>query len=180
MNILIGLGNPGKEYVLTRHNVGWLFLDYVRERLELPVFEEKKKLLSQVSKSKGLLLAKPQTYMNRSGEAVQKVLGFSNIEQDVQGYRQLVVAHDDLDLEFGRFKVQFGHGPKIHNGINSIRQVLKTDQFWSVRIGVDGRAGDRSIPGRNYVLTSFTSPERAQLKEIFEQVWAELEKKLGE
>lgn len=173
MYICIALGNPGKEYALTRHNVGWMLADYLQNTWGTSSFHIEKKLESEVSKGSEILLAKPQTYMNRSGEAVKKVLQWTNQKLDHE-ISNMFVFHDDLDLELGTFKIKFGSGPKIHNGINSIRQILRTDQFWYVRIGVDGRNGDRRISGHNYVLSSFSQAEREQLQDVFSQIEKQL------
>lgn len=115
-------------------------------------------------------LVKPQTFMNRSGLSV----AYIKKKQPQLTGENLWVIHDDLDLEIGSYKIQFGKGPKQHHGLASIYQQFQTDQFWHVRIGVDGRHGDRSIPADKYVLSSFKPEEQALLKTTFEQIFQDL------
>ncbi len=177
MNIIIGLGNPGEKYQHTRHNVGWLFLDFLVKKLELPEFSDQKKVFSKVSKNSDFLLVKPQTFMNDSGRAVQAVLKWNGVDLNnptTQQLNNLIVVYDDLDIELGKFKVQFGSGPKIHNGVNSVREHLHNAEFWNVRIGTDGRGGDRTQSGREYVLQPFSGDERKELEGVFEEIVKEL------
>lgn len=181
MVFIVGLGNPGQEYAKTRHNVGWLVLDQLAAKLKAPPFSYQKKFQADVTKVGPYVLLKPQTFMNESGQALRAVLDFYNhIESRPEAiYDQVAVIHDDLDLEFGQFKIQLGKGPKIHNGLLSIYQHLHSHQFWHVRIGVDSRAGDRSIPGRSYVLQALSSTEQETLAEVTELVSHDLFQKLA-
>jgi peptidyl-tRNA hydrolase, PTH1 family len=172
MNIVVGLGNPGEKYQRTRHNAGWLFLDFLVQQESLDGFQLEKKLHSEISKSKDLLLVKPQTFMNDSGKAVQAVLKWYGQHDNV------FVIYDDLDLELGKYKIQFGSGPKIHNGLNSIREHLGTNEFWSIRIGVDGRSGDRTLPGHVYVLQTFSEEEKQIFEDTLKKINAELKSKM--
>lgn len=183
MNILIGLGNPGKEYTYTRHNAGWYVLEQIAQQKNDQPFQMEKKLFSEVNRSSELVLAKPQTFMNDSGKAVQSVLKWfdKKLPETKDGepyYPSLFVVYDDLDLELGKYKIQFGSGPKIHNGLNSIRETLGSNQFWHVRIGVDGRQGDRKLPGHIYVLQRFTDEERKRFEETVKELLKDLQEKL--
>ncbi|MGD9129385.1 MAG: aminoacyl-tRNA hydrolase [Candidatus Woesebacteria bacterium] len=194
MKVIIGLGNPGQKYQNNRHNIGFMLVDYLAGCLGLN-FQSFKKIHSEISKSEDFFLVKPQTFMNESGKAVQAVLKYFDIKagdsledrkklsQDNQRqiynkvakvYSNLFVIHDDLDLETGRYKIQFGKGPRIHNGLLSIYQHLKTEQFWHVRVGVDNRAGDRSMTGSSYVLTDFKEEERKSLDMLIKEIAEEL------
>jgi peptidyl-tRNA hydrolase, PTH1 family len=190
MQFIFGLGNPGEKYQFSRHNIGFLVLEeVVRQHLasnkgksEVP-FRHQPKLFAEVLKHEDLLFVKPQTYMNESGKAVRatmeyfdKNLHFSAEEQ----IPQLWVIHDDLDIEVGRYKIQFGTGPKIHNGLRSIDDHLHTDQYWHVRVGVDGRQGDRSVPSQNYVLSSFSAPEKKLIEKVAQEVSIEILRRLAE
>jgi peptidyl-tRNA hydrolase, PTH1 family len=189
---IFGLGNPGDGFRLNRHNVGHQFLDFLRIKMGLDRFVEKKKLKACVSSNDKLFLAKNSTYMNLSGEAVINTLNFyldggfkadkistgEQIESDRASDQKndstdlksrLIVVHDDLDLTVGNFKIQHGVGPKQHNGLLSIYRNLGTSSFWHVRIGVDGREGSRLIPPDRYVLQNFSSEEKAALKGTFAQ-----------
>lgn len=171
MNFIVGLGNPGLEYQNSRHNVGWMLVDFLRSAWDMPEFIYQKKQHSDISKDTHNTLIKPQTFMNKSGEAVVQVFNWRDREAlHSREFDDLFVVHDDLDLEFGTYKIKFGSGPKIHNGVNSIRQELNTDQFWYVRIGVDSRSGDRRMPGQKYVLSRFGHEESQRLKEVFHQI----------
>lgn len=169
MLILVGLGNPGPKYARTRHNIGWQYLDFVHQSLELPPFSETKKFQAEISKTTELILVKPQTYMNKSGEAVQQVLKYHPTE-----LMNVIVVYDDLDIPTGKFKLQFDSGPKIHNGLNSIRDTLGSNAFYHLRIGVDSRNGDRTLSGQDYVLQPFSAKEQAILNELFPQITQEL------
>lgn len=178
MKLIIGLGNPGSEYATTRHNVGFMVVNQLAGA-------------KKWAKSKGAAfhyvwldwrgerveLVKPQLFMNRSGQVVSQIFHRYD-ELDKLAAKDLYIVHDDLDLELGRFKVQLGTGPKQHNGLLSIYDQLGTDQFWHVRVGVDGRHGERQLPGRNYLLQSFLPIEQPILTQTIEQVADELKKKI--
>lgn len=186
MKIIAGLGNPGKEYQNTRHNVGFLCVDFIKSKLgDDKSYEFNKKMNAEISKLEAdqfslpvdLLLVKPQTYMNTSGSAVKK----ASIFYKVNPKTDLVVIHDDLDIEFGKWKIQKGKGPKQHNGINSIVSELKTEDFWRVRIGIAGEnlkaIKNQGLPiADNFVLKPFSKDESQQLTEIFEVIYQELKK----
>ena len=174
MNLIIGLGNFEDKYLQTRHNAGFLFADYLQQVNSLPEFKEQGKFFSLLSKSSDLLICKPTTYMNASGKAVSALVNFYDID-----LKNIVVAHDDLDLPVGGFKLQFGKGPKVHNGLSSIYQQLGSQKFWHLRIGVDGRDGGRSMPGANYVLQKIPQTERETIEAVFVQARQQVEKELG-
>jgi peptidyl-tRNA hydrolase, PTH1 family len=161
---LIGLGNPGDSYTNTRHNAGFLFIDYIADMLRERLMEKKKfhADVAQISSNPNLYLVKPNTYMNKSGLAVQAMRAFYKLQP-----KDIFVAFDDLDMELGTVKAQFGRGPKTHNGIDSIKQQLGTDQFWHLRIGIDTRKGDRTIPSDKYVLQPMNSEELQLLSRGF-------------
>ncbi len=171
MKYFFGLGNPGDKYQKTRHNAGFMLIDFLAQELfgSNYHFSEQTKLRAQVFKDANLVLAKPVTFMNDSGHAVQAVTAyFKSSEADGAAARKnLVVAHDDLDLAMGECKLQFGRGPKTHNGLQSIYQTLKTDQFWHLRIGIDDRQGDRSIPPANYVLAKLMKHDLMIMEQAF-------------
>jgi PTH1 family peptidyl-tRNA hydrolase len=176
--LVVGLGNPGAEYHATRHNAGFLFVDYLQQQLRLQPFSFKKKLQAELSVNQFLILIKPTTYMNLSGLAVKQVIDYylgDLTPSDEDGFgAKLMIAHDDLDLELGEFKIQKGVGPHDHHGLQSIYQQLHTSDFWHIRIGVDDRAGARSVPTDKYVLQSLTSTQLLVWSEVFDQVLASL------
>lgn len=177
MKLIVGLGNPGKKYEQNRHNVGFMFVNILsrilREHHTIGKdFEHNDRFgasLLEIGRGNDkILLAKPSLFMNRSGEAVRKIRDFYKIEN-----QDIIVAHDDLDIPLGMFKVQLASGPKMHNGITSVEQHLGTIDFWRVRIGIENRKGVR-IPGEAYVLQDFSAEER----ETIDQSFAEIAKRL--
>jgi len=172
MKIIVGLGNPENKYRHTRHNIGFKVVDQMA--VDRDWKSSKKGQLEYLCLGQGekkIKLVKPQTFMNKSGLALAYV---KKKHPQLTG-EDLFVVHDDLDLEVGRFKFNFGKGPKQHNGLISIYQHLGTDQFWHVRIGVDGRKGDRSIPADKYVLSSFSSDERVLIESVINQIIEEFD-----
>ncbi len=181
MIIYVGLGNPGKELDRTRHNVGYRVVENLCRQLSLPevpkVFVERKKFLSQIADLANVagtkhdaMCVKPVTFMNESGQAVEMVLKYHHLD----GFDQFYVCHDDLDLPLGSYKIHWNKGPKVHNGLSSIYDHLGTKEFWHVRIGVDGREGDRTLSGRDYVLQTFSADEEVVIKGVIESVVKEL------
>jgi peptidyl-tRNA hydrolase, PTH1 family len=173
MKFIVGLGNPGNKYQHSRHNIGFKIIDKLA--LDQEWKSGNKGQLEYVwleTNQEKVELIKPQTFMNKSGLA----LSYVKKKHPQLEEKNLFVIHDDLDLRLGNYKIQLGTGPKQHNGLLSIYQHLGTDQFWHVRIGIDGRGGDRSIPADKYVLSSFTPDERLVLEQVINQVVAELER----
>ena len=174
MHLIVGLGNPGKEYEKTRHGVGFLCIEHFVTVLEAPQLAIHKKSNSLVSStthnSTKYILAEPLTFMNNSGEAVSALLQFYKLTP-----ADLLVIHDDLDIEFGSWKIQQGRGPKVHYGLISIENSLKTSDFKRLRIGVDGREPGTQMSGGDYVLAQFTKDELAELQtRIFRSLESEL------
>lgn len=182
MQIIVGLGNPGKNYDYTRHNAGFRVVEELAATLVFPPFGFQAKFQSEVSRKGELILAKPQTFMNRTGEAVQSLVRMYKDQlasSTPDSLRDLFVIHDDLDLELGNYKMQFGTGPKVHNGLLSLYTHLGTAEFWHVRIGVDARQGDRSTPGERYVLMPFPTAEEAQFQALVPTIVEELQSLLA-
>jgi peptidyl-tRNA hydrolase, PTH1 family len=175
MIVAVGLGNPGEQYQHSRHNVGFVAIDALAARLGAPAFSFKSKLQAEVTKKGNLLLVKPQTYMNRSGQAVRAVLEyFTDWQSKTEPLDWVYVIHDDLDIPVGSHKLQLGTGPKQHNGLLSLYEHLGTHQFWHGRIGVDGRAGDRTMPPDQYVLQQPLSNEKTLINQSIQAVILEL------
>jgi PTH1 family peptidyl-tRNA hydrolase len=149
--LVAGLGNPGREYELTRHNVGWLVVDELARRHGGSFRSKFSGQLSEVRLGAGkVALLKPETYMNESGRSIAAAAGFFKVDPSA-----LLVVHDDVDLEDGRFQVRLGGGLAGHNGLRSIAQALGTNDFLRLRIGVGrpGRGDRRSVS--DYVLSKF-------------------------
>jgi len=153
--LVVGLGNPGREYERTRHNVGWLVVDELARRLEGRWREKFSGRLAEV-RVDGLRLAllKPETFMNDSGRSVAAAASFFKVEPE-----SLLVVHDDVDLEAGRLQARSGGGLAGHNGLRSLAQALGTQDFLRLRIGVGrpGRGDPRSVA--DYVLSPFATEE---------------------
>jgi PTH1 family peptidyl-tRNA hydrolase len=128
-------------------------------------FKKDKYLLSEVARLPNILLIKPQTFMNKSGDAVKKTV----LHYKIRPLQDLVVVHDDLDIPFGKFKVQ-NQGPKAHNGLTDIQNKLQTMDFLRIRIGVDNRPAENRINGEEYVLQDFSKEEMPQLPELFKKI----------
>ena len=171
MKIIVGLGNPGKKYENTRHNVGFLALGKVREKLKdqsekQEEFRLENKFDAEVAKfklgSEDVLLAKPQTFMNNSGLAVRKIVDFykDNSKED------LIIVHDDMDIELGKISIKASGSSAGHKGVQSIIDTLSTEDFLRVRIGV-GRPFEGRKP-EDYVLENFNDSEKAVLDKTIE------------
>jgi peptidyl-tRNA hydrolase, PTH1 family len=169
MKLFVGLGNPGEKYKKTRHNVGFMFLDYWAEFLKLSWKLESKHEV-QVAKLKSIILIKPQTYMNDSGRAVRKVIDYNRL-----GKEDLILIYDDLDVAFGEYKISMGKSPRTHNGVNSVVECLSGEDFLHVRIGSGGEWFEEYKKKMNsvaddYILKDFSKKEEKELAQIFEKV----------
>jgi|SRR3989344_4026922 len=170
MRCIVGLGNPGKKYIQNRHNVGFMFVDeVVGDRKWLPTKTDIVLYNWNDDKGERIEYIKPQTFMNESGKAVKYVVKKYDLAPE-----NLFIVHDDLDIRLGEFKIQKGKGPKVHNGVNSIEKVLKTVDFWRIRIGVDNRDPDNRISGERYVLENFLAEEMQILKDVFKKITKDL------
>lgn len=172
MNIIVGLGNPGSVYINTRHNVGFEVIKSLGNILKCPDFSVKKKMKSEVCKHGQNVFAVPLTFMNGSGFAVKSIVDY--YLKNKSNYENLYVVHDDLDLPLGQYKIMFGTGPALHNGLLSIYQHLGTKNFWHVRVGIDTREGNRTIEPASYVLQRFTPEEKERFKAIKLEIVNEL------
>lgn len=156
--LIVGLGNPGKEYVNTRHNTGYMVVDAILEDKTL-------KDSKQETASFRVKILKSPKFMNDSGSFVKKMVNQYKIDLS-----NLYILHDDLDIPFGKFKIQFGHGPKDHNGILDIEEKLGTKDFWRVRVGIDNRPQDFKPMGEVYTLEDFTTEEREILDKVIKEI----------
>ena len=158
--LLIGLGNPGREYRDNRHNAGFMLIDRLAVRLNARGMKLQSKAIvtSTIYQGRKLILAKPQTYMNLSGHSVQGLANFYKLPLD-----NLLVAHDDLDLPFGTIRLRPGGGPGGQKGVASAIERLGTKDFARLRIGI-GRPPGRMDPA-DYVLQDFSDEEMKTLSE---------------
>lgn len=157
MKLIVGLGNPGKDYKDTRHNVGFLVLDHY---LNTDDWKEKFKALYHETRINGekVLFVKPLTYMNLSGDAVIQFVNYFDIDLN-----DILVIHDDLDLMFGSYKLKKNSSAGGHNGIKSIINNLGSDNFARLKIGI---SHDKSIDTKDYVLGNFSKSEKDKLMEM--------------
>ncbi|OGY32775.1 MAG: aminoacyl-tRNA hydrolase [Candidatus Woykebacteria bacterium RIFCSPLOWO2_01_FULL_41_12] len=161
MRIVVGLGNPGEKYANTRHNAGFMVIDEIlKDYVAGPKYNKKFEAIIY-SLDKNRLLIKPQTFMNISGKTVNRVVNFYKIKPE-----DLLIVHDDVDLEFSEIKHQFGRGAAGHKGVQSIVDSLGSDQFNRVRIGI-GRPKD-STEVEKWVLQGF-SEEKSKVDELIKK-----------
>ena len=158
MFLLVGLGNPGVQYALTRHNAGFWVIDEMADRCKVRLREiAGRSYLARTSfAGKEVILAKPLTFMNRSGLAVRALLRHFSLEPE-----NLLVIYDDLDLPLGRLRLRPKGGSGGHRGLASIIAFLETEDFSRLRLGIGHPAGMEG--GADYVLSSFTSAEEEQM-----------------
>lgn len=158
MKMLVGLGNPGKEYAQTKHNVGFMVIDAIADELNVTVEKKQCQALTQIVSwnEEKILLVKPQTYMNLSGQAVMELLHYYNDRID-----DILVIHDDLDLPPGQLRFKQGGGAGGHNGIKNIIAHLNSNDFDRLKIGI----GRGKYDTKDYVLTPFNGTDQKQIKE---------------
>ncbi len=168
MKLIVGLGNPGEKYKNTRHNAGFMVVDELAKQKKL-IWEDSKTGKLQycwfTNSSGKIELIRPQTFMNNSGEAVS----YAKRKHGVK-LKDIYIVHDDLDIPLGSYKIQFGKGPKDHNGLNDIYEKLGTKDFWHVRVGIENRRIENKISGYDYVLENFTSKELDILQLVIKRV----------
>ena len=163
--LIVGLGNPGTKYELTRHNAGFLAVDDFADQQHCTLKSEKWNGLfcSERIKGQRVILLKPQTFMNKSGESVIRFVHFHHIPLE-----NILVIHDDLDLAQGKIKVAAKGGPGGHNGIRSLIQHLGSPAFSRLKIGLGRPERDekgRGVPVDRYVLGNFTDEELSHFNE---------------
>lgn len=167
--IIAGLGNPGKQYALTRHNTGFICLDGLQAaQSEFEPWIEKKNLKSHLSSgtfgSIKVILVKPTTFMNGSGQAIRAVLDYYKLSES-----KLTVVHDELDLAFGQIRTRVGGSSAGHNGIKSLVSHIG-DNFGRVRVGINNADKPEAIDSADYVLAKFGKDEQSHLKQMEREV----------
>jgi len=176
MKIIVGLGNPGEQYKNTRHNAGWLVLDNLLGDIK---WSENKKFNALVHEDGDILFVKPLTFMNESGTSVRKILDYYGLlprnfgfitKKDAGLQNILTVIHDELDLNFGEYKIATDSGSAGHRGVQSIIDHLKTKKFTRVRLGIKNNLLRTYIPPDKFVLDNFSREEKEKLKELSGQI----------
>ena len=163
--LVVGLGNPGAQYAKTRHNLGFMVADVLAARMGAPFKVHKRSGAEIVTGRLGhrpIVLAKPRCYMNESGRQVGPLAKFYSV-----GAGDVIVIHDELDIDFGKIRLKIGGGEGGHNGLRSVANALGTKEFQRVRIGI-GRPPGRKDPAA-FVLENFGSTERPEVPVICEQ-----------
>lgn len=168
MLLIIGLGNPGEKYALSRHNFGFLAIDSLQRKISSPLenFSLEKKTNCEIFKKNGFLLAKPQLFMNNSGQAVLDLLHFYKLQ-----IANLVLVHDDFDLPLGKIKLSKGGGAAGHRGVESVIKTLKTSDFLRVRLGIYGGEKKKTskLKAEQIVLQEFTPKEMGEMKSVLKK-----------
>jgi peptidyl-tRNA hydrolase, PTH1 family len=164
MKLIAGLGNPGPEYAGTRHNVGWMVLDAFAEKFRIRIDKHEKNAMTGEGRVAGgsVLVAKPLTYMNLSGDAVRLLANAYTESLD-----DLIVVYDDIDLPLGKLRIRANGSAGTHNGMRSIVSALASETFPRLRIGIGGV--DSAGRLRDYVLGEFTSDEEPVVKQAVER-----------
>jgi len=176
MHLIIGLGNPGDEYTNTRHNIGREIVAAFRKQTDLPEFRFEKKWNADISEGRigkeKVVLALPDTFMNKSGTAAAAISRFYKIKPAT-----IIVVHDDADFALGLAKLSFAKRSAGHKGVESMIRALKTNEFWRFRIGI---AGKRDIPAEKIVLRKFIPDEQRIVKKVIKKTLAALEQAVME
>ena len=164
MYLIVGLGNPGKQYEKTRHNIGFDFIDALADKYNISVLEAKHKALigKGVIEGQKVILVKPMTYMNLSGESIRQVLDFYKMDEE----EELIVVYDDISLAPGGLRIRKKGSAGGHNGIKNIIQHLGHDKFLRIKVGVGEKPKDWDLV--DYVLGRFTTDERKLVDEAIE------------
>ena len=164
MFLICGLGNPGKDYINTRHNIGFNLIDRLSSFYNFLPFKKdgKKEVLKGDINNQSCLLMKPQNFMNLSGQPIQEVVNFYKIDKE-----KIYVIHDDLDLELGKVKLKFGGGNGGHNGLSNIDEMIGNN-YNRIRIGIN-HPGSKNLVS-NYVLNKFTKNELSLIEKKLDKV----------
>jgi len=186
MYTVVGLGNPGEEHEDTRHNTGRMALEMFLKTKKLGFFEEDKKnnalsLFVKIGKNKVLFLL-PQTFMNKSGKSVQKVVTSQKKAE------KMIVVHDDIDLPLGSYKISFKKGSAGHKGVESVIKAVKTKDFWRIRIGITAQTSKGNLPAGkaglkkpkgdkllDFLMAKFKPAETKILHKVFKKITFDLE-----
>lgn len=172
MTIIVGLGNPGEKFDNTRHNVGFMAVDFFVEKNSFPDFDLSKKYNSLISErpfdaaqgEQNILLAKPQTFMNESGKAVKKITTHYKLQTT-----KLVVIHDDIDLPLGKFKIVKNRGSAGHKGVESVIKNVGNKNLIRFRVGVQPLRGEIKN-SESFVIKNFTEEEQKVINKTIKKI----------
>ncbi|MDD3303712.1 MAG: aminoacyl-tRNA hydrolase [Clostridia bacterium] len=173
MKLIVGLGNPGEEYAKTRHNMGFLFLEYLEERYGFKINDKIKNTDSVVGQiylnNEKVVFAKPLTYMNLSGNAVQRLKKWYDVED-----KDIIVIFDDIDIPFGECRYKTTGSGGTHNGMKNIVQMLSTKDIARIKIGIGGLKHEKQDLA-DFVLQRFTTSQLKELETIFDEAFEKLQ-----
>ena len=165
MKLVVGLGNPGKEYINTRHNIGFGLLEFIAKK-EGYSFRLDKKFNCEISETningEKVLMIKPYSYMNLSGTIVSKIISFYNID-----INDILIIQDDLDMEFGKIRISYDSSSGGHNGIKNITECLGSQKYTRLKIGI---SNDKEMDTKDYVLGKFSKDEKERLIHIYDKL----------
>ncbi|WOO87593.1 aminoacyl-tRNA hydrolase [Mollicutes bacterium LVI A0039] len=163
MKLIVGLGNPGTKYDNTRHNVGFMFVNYMADAYHVKFSRKNNYEIAELNiKGEKVLLLKPQTFMNLSGEAVIAVCNFYKIAP-----KDILVICDDLDMMFGKLRVKENSSSGGHNGLKNIINHLHTQEFMRIKIGINNEF-KRDV--KSFVLSKFSKDETAQIEQLYSKI----------
>ena len=164
MKLIVGLGNPGKEYENTRHNTGFMAIDEYAKVNNINFNKNKFDGLYAdiLVNNEKVILLKPQKYMNLSGEVIYKYMDYFKIKKE-----DILVIYDDMDLEVGSFKIRYKGGSAGHNGLKNIESNISSNEYKRIKIGI---SKNKSIDTVNYVLGKFTQEEKEKLDEVLKNI----------
>ncbi|MCK4553938.1 aminoacyl-tRNA hydrolase [Candidatus Parcubacteria bacterium] len=169
MKLIIGLGNPGEKYEKTRHNAGFLTVDKLVSSSKYPGLSTQSKFNAEISQGtiddEKIILAKPQTFMNNSGQAVKAIVDYYKIDLE-----NIIVIHDDLDIPLGEYKISKNKNSGGHKGVQSIIDYLGTKDFTRTRIGIGVQDLSCKIPTEKFVLEKFSGKEMGIVEEVIEKI----------
>lgn len=167
MKIIVGLGNPGKEYENTKHNLGFMFVDYLLKKYDLNRFKKFKssKIIETTLNNQKVIFVKPQTYMNLSGTAVLELKQWFKVEN-----KDILVIYDDFDIVFGNVRFRENGSGGTHNGMKDIVSKLSNTDIPRLRIGTGGLKKEKEET-ISFVLSKFSKEENNKLNEIFEEAY---------
>lgn len=173
IRLILGLGNPGREYEKTRHNAGRSAAEYFAKKNDFSEFKHDKKSNSLISKNRQTIVALPETFMNKSGSAAAKLI------RSKKELKELIVIHDDLDIPLGRFKISYGKNSGGHKGVESVMRALKTKNFVRIRIGVSPKKKPDQKEVMKFIVGRFKPAELEVFKKINKRVFDALEAMLS-
>ncbi|MEG1008309.1 MAG: aminoacyl-tRNA hydrolase [Clostridia bacterium] len=170
MKLIVGLGNPGNEYTNTKHNLGYMFLDYVANKNNFNIHKNECNALTYTTNiaNKKVIFAKPTTYMNLSGESVCKIKEYYKIDND-----DILVIFDDVDIPFNDIRFRSSGSGGTHNGMKNIIDILKSDKIARIKIGI-GNLKNENQDLSNFVLSKFSKEEILILQDVFDKCYTKL------